>query len=465
MLHLGLQKCEAGCGYDGTTGLFIPIKYVGNLRTKCFENKFGFRFDYKQNPFDPNAFGPNPFINYEDISHWVINDNPNLSKFMEFYFANYQTCEFAYRVECFTKAITAEESDNYPPEANHFVEYAYYGMRMLIFFDKENSRLFDSKEREEVLEKVWKGEQKLTKEQENAECSVLIFAKNPEDTTAKQMKMSEVLQFLVDFNNEKYPKVECYTKAITADESDNYPPEANHFVEDAYYGMRMLIFFDQQNSHLFHIDQRDKFLEKVWKGEEKLTKEQENAECSVLIFAKNPEDTTAKQMKVSEMLQFLVDLKNEKYPKYETLIYCNVFELTKRISVYNGKFQERMKLFGEKCFKSFEFLWNHKNQIEKAQQTDVTFGNANEMDSQTIMKGKYSFYSITDEQKTMLDVIKQQLEKIVKKNAMTAKKLSSIIQSIDNDDGLILDQLETLDLNNLDGGTADLINKFWSSLQ
>uniref|UniRef100_A0AC34R6D4 Uncharacterized protein n=1 Tax=Panagrolaimus sp. JU765 TaxID=591449 RepID=A0AC34R6D4_9BILA len=115
MPELDFQKCEPGWGYDCKTGSFIPINYVGNLRTTLADKTL--YFYYEQNPFNFNLF-----IDYEDIARWIINENPNAYKFMDFYFANYQICEFAFNVWYFTRIITAEESDNYPPEATHFVQ-------------------------------------------------------------------------------------------------------------------------------------------------------------------------------------------------------------------------------------------------------------------------------------------------------------------------------------------------------
>uniref|UniRef100_A0AC34R854 Uncharacterized protein n=1 Tax=Panagrolaimus sp. JU765 TaxID=591449 RepID=A0AC34R854_9BILA len=121
MPWLYLPKCEAGWGYDCRTGLFIPIDDVGNLKTE-FDEKEVYCF-YKENPFHRN-----PLLDYDDFAHWVINENPNLPKFMEFYLANHQICEFAFKVWCWTKTIKAEKLYDYPQEATHFVERVYYGM-------------------------------------------------------------------------------------------------------------------------------------------------------------------------------------------------------------------------------------------------------------------------------------------------------------------------------------------------
>uniref|UniRef100_A0AC34QFD4 RGS domain-containing protein n=1 Tax=Panagrolaimus sp. JU765 TaxID=591449 RepID=A0AC34QFD4_9BILA len=276
MPYLCLQNCEPGWGYDCRTGLIISISDVGYLRTTPYKKRFDYY--YEQKPFHLDWF-----LNYDDIGYWIINENPNVYIFMEFYFANYQNCEFAFKFRCLTKLITAEKSDNYPPEATHFVEDVTYGKEMWIFFDRKYSSLFDS-------------------------------------------------------------------------------------------------------------NGRNKFLEKVWKGEQKLTKEQENVECSVLIFANNFKKTTVKQMKLSQVLQFCDDIKNEKYPEYETILWSKVTELPERISVFNEKFRERMTIFGKKCFKSFEFLRNPKNKnlTEKEQQTDDIVGDEVQMDSQTIIMDKNS---------------------------------------------------------------------------
>uniref|UniRef100_A0AC34Q6G3 Uncharacterized protein n=1 Tax=Panagrolaimus sp. JU765 TaxID=591449 RepID=A0AC34Q6G3_9BILA len=64
----------------------------------------------------------------------------------------------------------------------------------------------------------------------------------------------------------------------------------------------------------------------------------------------------------------------------------------------------------------------------------------------------------------MLDLIKQQLKKIAKKNDMAADdKLFNVIQSIDIYDKSIPDELKTLDFSILDEDTVNLIESFLGS--
>uniref|UniRef100_A0AC34PUC3 Uncharacterized protein n=1 Tax=Panagrolaimus sp. JU765 TaxID=591449 RepID=A0AC34PUC3_9BILA len=74
--------------------------------------------------------------------------------------------------------------------------------------------------------------------------------------------------------------------------------------------------------------------------------------------------------------------------------------------------------------------------------------------------------NFTDEQNTMLGTIKQQLEKIVKKNySKTNGKINAIIQSIEAEDDSLIDQLKSLEMDDLDGETAGLLKDFLNSQQ
>uniref|UniRef100_A0AC34RA36 Uncharacterized protein n=1 Tax=Panagrolaimus sp. JU765 TaxID=591449 RepID=A0AC34RA36_9BILA len=65
----------------------------------------------------------------------------------------------------------------------------------------------------------------------------------------------------------------------------------------------------------------------------------------------------------------------------------------------------------------------------------------------------------------MLDTIKQQLEKIAKKNEMSADdELVKIIQCIGNYDTSIVDGLKSIETEQLDGDTTVLIENFLNSL-
>uniref|UniRef100_A0AC34RQ75 Uncharacterized protein n=1 Tax=Panagrolaimus sp. JU765 TaxID=591449 RepID=A0AC34RQ75_9BILA len=137
------------------------------------------------------------FGNCPDFIELIIDGNENAYKLIDFLMKNRENNGFISLVTAQTKISSAYNYDSIVTEGTHYVETVTFGVEMFIIFDEKNADLLGDGDKKIILDQIWKNRQKLTEEQENIVCPVLIFSQKA--AQIGDFTVKEILRMLFSY--------------------------------------------------------------------------------------------------------------------------------------------------------------------------------------------------------------------------------------------------------------------------
>uniref|UniRef100_A0AC34QAN2 Uncharacterized protein n=1 Tax=Panagrolaimus sp. JU765 TaxID=591449 RepID=A0AC34QAN2_9BILA len=150
-------------------------------------------------------------------------------------------------------------------------------------------------------------------------------------------------------NNGFISHVTSIQKSVYVYNCDKSLSECTHYLKAVYYGVRMLIIFDEKNAGLLGDGDKKTILDKIWEKRQDLTEEQENILCSVLIFSR----------KAAPIGEFTMKEILEMMHSYSCIpLSCKMKSLPGKIS---NLYFENLKHFEVLTDQIFEIYWIKKS--------------------------------------------------------------------------------------------------------